>query len=813
MRSIEKTAADLFQKLRARYTPVTLGNESAESTSDPAEARFFNFVYSENDKSKGPITISLVDNRAMKVFFSDDIVDQLDDKNQWYSFLRELRNLAKRNLLMFDARDIAKSQLDTRDFGWLSKVDGTMNQSDITVSESTMWGSKRRSYQALESVKMIVQHSKSVDETVPGARSRSIQAIYLERNDGERYKFPYNYLTGARAMARHITEGGTPYDPLGQHILGTIKEMRDLSKFARMTKPHALEDGSAAEVRQRVVERFRGLKSTLGALSGTAGYTQFKESFQPPINEQEGQNLEDLRERFTRKIWDNKMEELLPAVVRALESAEITEASGSVEKQIKDMNRLIVLKRDPNADAMIRNTKFNNAMGLMGFVLSDIATRAIGDDMDPLANFAADVAERIGDRELDPKDKQLGMLLAKRYIDDIKKMASDPEYADMIRKDPNEVYGKKKKRSGGFHEADTFENWVNAVDENEDEDEEEQNVEEAGFNDDGSYNTSDDEANEFDDYEADAEEDEDEVSPVYGAIIHRIIRQHPAMLGQHGPEKVMDAVQEVADFVGDVEEIGSSDISGWVRHVEQMLSNMDESKLDEVSKKLVRNYITKAVGDNVTRKKAAANADPADQDKMQSKIDQRSASISKASKVHTDKHLKSLGIGTKQGDVSVKEASINELQTLSGMTRIDPRDPNAVTKTALAQKGITTGSDPKTGAMTVGKGVNKQQVLAVLKGVTAKSKGKINPAVVMNDQPNQGKPVMEKEIRVNTDQDQDSDGDTDFADIMIARKIKSGQPKDKAISSTRDKSYNEVDMHESTKVGESIALLKKLSGL
>lgn len=736
MRSIEKTAADLFQKLRARYTPVTLGNESAESTSDPAEARFFNFVYSENDKSKGPITISLVDNRAMKVFFSDDIVDRIEDKNQWYAFLRELRNFAKRNLLMFDARDIAKSQLDTRDFGWLSKVDGTMDQSDITVSESTMWGSKRRSYQALESVKMIVQHSKSVDETVPGARSRSIQAIYLERNDGERYKFPYNYLTGARAMARHITEGGTPYDPLGQHILGTIKEMRDLSKFARMTKTHALEDGSANEVRQRVVERFRGLKSTLGALSGTAGYTQFKESFQPPINEQEGQNLEDLRERFTRKIWDNKMEELLPAVVRALESAEITEASGSVENQIKDMNRLIVLKRDPNADAMIRNTKFTNTTGLMGFVLSDIATRAIGDDMDALANFAADVAERIGDSVLDPKDKQLGMFLAKRYIDDIKKMATDPEYADMIRKDPNEVYGNKKKRSGGFHEAETFENWVNAVDENEDEDEEEQNVEEAGFNDDGSYNTSDDEANEFDDYEADAEEDDDvdEVSPVYGAIIHRIIRQHPAMLGQHGPEKVMDAVQEVADFVGDVEEIGSSDISGWVRHVEQMLSNMDESKLDE-------------------------------------------------------------------------------LQALSGITRVDPRDPNAITKTALAQKGITTGSDPKTGAMTVGKGVNKQQVLAILKGVTAKSKGKINPAVVMNDQPNQGKPVMEKEIRVNSDQDQDSDGDTDFADVMIARKVKSGQPKDKAIASTRDKSYNEVDMHESTIVGDSIALLKKLSGL
>lgn len=807
MRSIEKTAADLFQKLRARYTPVTLGNESAESTSDPAEARFFNFVYSENDKSKGPITISLVDNRAMKVFFSDDIVDRIEDKNQWYAFLRELRNFAKRNLLMFDARDIAKSQLDTRDFGWLSKVDGTMDQSDITVSESTMWGSKRRSYQALESVKMIVQHSKSVDETVPGARSRSIQAIYLERNDGERYKFPYNYLTGARAMARHITEGGTPYDPLGQHILGTIKEMRDLSKFARMTKTHALEDGSANEVRQRVVERFRGLKSTLGALSGTAGYTQFKESFQPPINEQEGQNLEDLRERFTRKIWDNKMEELLPAVVRALESAEITEASGSVENQIKDMNRLIVLKRDPNADAMIRNTKFTNTTGLMGFVLSDIATRAIGDDMDALANFAADVAERIGDSVLDPKDKQLGMFLAKRYIDDIKKMATDPEYADMIRKDPNEVYGKKKKRSGGFHEAETFENWVNAVDENEDEDEEEQNVEEAGFNDDGSYNTSDDEANEFDDYEADAEEDDDvdEVSPVYGAIIHRIIRQHPAMLGQHGPEKVMDAVQEVADFVGDVEEIGSSDISGWVRHVEQMLSNMSESKLDELSPELLGRYANRATKDaSANMKKVAGAKDRYTGRQFQGHANKREKGADMAiDKIRGNYNVK----------VHAKEDSINELQALSGITRVDPRDPNAITKTALAQKGITTGSDPKTGAMTVGKGVNKQQVLAILKGVTAKSKGKINPAVVMNDQPNQGKPVMEKEIRVNSDQDQDSDGDTDFADVMIARKVKSGQPKDKAIASTRDKSYNEVDMHESTIVGDSIALLKKLSGL
>jgi len=69
-------------------------------------------------------------------------------------------------------------------------------------------------------------------------------------------------------------------------------------------------------------------------------------------------------------------------------------------------------------------------------------------------------------------------------------------------------------------------------------------------------------------------------SPVARAITHRILMQHTGLLAKYGPERVMDAVDEVADFVGDVEEIGSSDVSGWVRHVEQMLTNMPDS-LDE----------------------------------------------------------------------------------------------------------------------------------------------------------------------------------------------------------------------------------------
>ena len=82
----------------------------------------------------------------------------------------------------------------------------------------------------------------------------------------------------------------------------------------------------------------------------------------------------------------------------------------------------------------------------------------------------------------------------------------------------------------------------------------------------------------------DLEESEDDIDdPVVSAITRRIIRQHPELL-KHGPDKVLAAIADVADFVGDVEEIGSSDVSGWVKQVERSLGSMDEGILDTVKK-------------------------------------------------------------------------------------------------------------------------------------------------------------------------------------------------------------------------------------
>jgi hypothetical protein len=79
-----------------------------------------------------------------------------------------------------------------------------------------------------------------------------------------------------------------------------------------------------------------------------------------------------------------------------------------------------------------------------------------------------------------------------------------------------------------------------------------------------------------------------EPSPVAQAITRRIMVGRTDLL-KYGPQAVMAAIDDVADWVGDVDEIGSSDVSGWVAQVERMLKEnppeafgIDESQVERV---------------------------------------------------------------------------------------------------------------------------------------------------------------------------------------------------------------------------------------
>jgi hypothetical protein len=64
-----------------------------------------------------------------------------------------------------------------------------------------------------------------------------------------------------------------------------------------------------------------------------------------------------------------------------------------------------------------------------------------------------------------------------------------------------------------------------------------------------------------------------EENPVVNAITRRILMQRSDLLSKYGPGYVAQAIDDVADGVGEWEEIGTSDVSGWVRQVEWNLKN------------------------------------------------------------------------------------------------------------------------------------------------------------------------------------------------------------------------------------------------
>ena len=78
-------------------------------------------------------------------------------------------------------------------------------------------------------------------------------------------------------------------------------------------------------------------------------------------------------------------------------------------------------------------------------------------------------------------------------------------------------------------------------------------------------------------------EDQDSVDAVCNAILNRIARQHSDVLQKFGPQAVMYAAEDVAEFAasGGLDEIGSSDVSIWTKQVIQDLEAGQYSHLNE----------------------------------------------------------------------------------------------------------------------------------------------------------------------------------------------------------------------------------------
>ena len=239
MKDLDKIGEELFSKLRGRFKNIQIGNQEGAVTNVPGQSRFYDFAYGNQG---GKVSVSL-DEESIVVMYSEKLFSENDtsNKKEWYDFLKEMRVFAKKRMLNFEVRDIQKSNLEKRDYKFLSNKNG-----DNTMTESTMYGTSKTSYQNISDARICVKHSESINQELVGGRSQKIGSIYIESANGERFKYPYKHLNGARAMARHVAEGGNMYDDFGKHIVGLSEEMNKLRKFKTyMSRSSVMAEGLA----------------------------------------------------------------------------------------------------------------------------------------------------------------------------------------------------------------------------------------------------------------------------------------------------------------------------------------------------------------------------------------------------------------------------------------------------------------------------------------------------------------------------------------------------------------------------------------
>ena len=312
--NLETTAEELFGKLRTQFPQIQLGDANNTVTDVPKDARFFEFDFVKKGQNLGTVTVDISEDDGLVVIYSNDIADQGSSgiTQHWYNFLKELREFAKQHRMKFSARDTTKSNLDKRDYNYLANKHG-----EAAMSESKLWGTSKTSFQDMGEAKLIVKHTKPVNYDLPAGRTMHIDSIYVENADGERFKYPYKHLNGARALATHVAHGGNSYDPIGRHIIGLSEELNKLRMFKGYVDRNEMVSEAMGEITSKVYERIDQVKKEIHSLQNVNYYKSFAESWTDPEEVLIPEDVvNDWVDRLTIRSFNEELKNVFPYIFK-----------------------------------------------------------------------------------------------------------------------------------------------------------------------------------------------------------------------------------------------------------------------------------------------------------------------------------------------------------------------------------------------------------------------------------------------------------------------------------------------------------------
>lgn len=258
----------LFELLQSRgYEPTVLDSDGKE-VSVAEEGEVFQFHFRKDNVDYGTVTVSVDGLHKLIVYFNNAVAKSPKTDGQgeetWYELLRLLKSFAMRHQLSFELRNLDKLSYDMKRREYSKRIDEAYH----VVNKKTSMND------AVPAVKIVLQHSRSMEESEQ--RFRHVEKIFVENENGERFLVPTTKPGLAKVFARHVAEGGSPYDSRGKHLQSIIESYTKMAGFCRATKNGQFNEDAQQIVGASVAYHDK-LRETLHKLTTRRGYSQYFE--------------------------------------------------------------------------------------------------------------------------------------------------------------------------------------------------------------------------------------------------------------------------------------------------------------------------------------------------------------------------------------------------------------------------------------------------------------------------------------------------------------------------------------------------------
>tara|TARA_B100000927_G_scaffold159218_1_gene128289 strand:- start:1310 stop:2785 length:1476 start_codon:yes stop_codon:yes gene_type:complete len=323
---------------------------------------------------------------------------------------------------IFKAPPIAK---DTEYYG--------MNDFTETVTEAyrKATGTLKSSYIMFpESTRLVIRHTKAVNEEVRGSRSRNIKGLFIENSAGERFRFPYKYLNGAKSMANHVSHGGTPYDAIGESILAMCEEVSQVNQFIRHVRSNKLVNEANEKIVETCKRQLQSLKRTVESLQTVKGYNDYQ--VKETVIEDNKEKV-DIADKFMYNTFENAdMNAVLETIARIVKEADsmddmVNDAIMKLYGMIKNKEdfKLNIDPSDPDHPDNEDPVKYSGQLGALAKLSSLLSYLAMNSKNDEAFNHLQLVGSELSRL---PKQKvmlvnKIAMFLDKHYQSPAKEKA------------------------------------------------------------------------------------------------------------------------------------------------------------------------------------------------------------------------------------------------------------------------------------------------------------------------------------------------------------------------------------------------------